>query len=216
MKLMDKIRSTEARERDARDARHRAAREHTGHEGNRLSTADLAGMESRPVDTRTADATRDDLAHARAARDDERRIDERAARDDTRRVDERDTRDDRRQIDEVAREDARPVDEPAARAQARAVEPAGKLSDADVQDAVEVSRRDPRGEADRTGADARVTNARVANRGRSRRRRARSGWRRCSAPTWRKVSARDGMPRRSASSTTRGRPCSRPTNWWRR
>jgi hypothetical protein len=146
MKLMDKIRSTEARERDARDARHRAAREHAAHDGNRLSTADLAGMESRPVDTRTADATRDDLAHARAARDDERRID---------------TRDDRRRIDEVAREDARRVDEPAAPSQARPVDPAGKLSDADVQHAVEVSRRDPRAEPDRTGADARVTNARV-------------------------------------------------------
>jgi hypothetical protein len=80
MKLMDKIRSNEARDRDARDAQQRAAREQQAHERGPLSTADLAGMDTQPPGVHTADATRDDLAPARAAREDTRRVNEPDAR----------------------------------------------------------------------------------------------------------------------------------------
>ncbi len=117
MKLMDKIRSHDARERDASHAQQHAAREPHAHERNPLSTADLAAMDTQPLDERNADATRDDLAHARAARD-----------------------------------DVRPIDEPA-----------GKLRDADVEDAVEVARRDDmHGETVATrGEDTRPRAARI-------------------------------------------------------
>lgn len=136
MKLMDKIRSHDARERDARDARQRAARAHLAQEPvapaplaqeperqrGALSTADLAATETQPMDVRGADATRDDLAHARAARDEPRSV------------------------------------------------PAGRLRDADVEDAVDLSRRQARaGESDgRAGIDARAgdmsgSEARVAD-----------------------------------------------------
>ena len=128
MKLMEKIRSHDPRERDARDARQRAAREHELNQRGPLSTADLAAMDTQPPDTRPADATRDDLAHAQAARDDTRRVNEPAAR-----------------------QSARPVDPPA-----------GKLRDADVEDAVEVSRRKARADAEANLADARVASARTA------------------------------------------------------
>ena len=128
MKLMEKIRSHDAREREARDARQRAAHEHELNERGPLSTADLAAMDTQPLDPRTADATRDDLAHARAAREDTRRADEPVARQSAHRVD----------------------------------PPAGKLRDADVEDAVEVSRREARADADANLAHAQVSSARTA------------------------------------------------------
>ncbi|HYJ99429.1 MAG TPA: hypothetical protein VEX14_15325 [Burkholderiaceae bacterium] len=132
MKLMEKIRSHDVREREARDARQRAAGEHEMRERGPSSTADLAAMDTQPLDTdtRTADATRDDLAHAGAARDDMRRVDESVARQSARRVD----------------------------------PPAGKLRDADVEDAVEVSRREARADADAHQAQARTSSARTEQR----------------------------------------------------
>jgi len=121
------------RSHDPRERDARDARQRAAREHELNQRGPLSTADLAAMDTQPPDTRPAD-----ATRDDLARA--QAARDDTRRVNE-----------PVARQSARPVDPPA-----------GKLRDADVEDAVEVSRREARADAEANLADARVASARTA------------------------------------------------------